>query len=263
MKTIIVAEKRETMQKLENMVNDIPKMELLGSFEDVFSALRFVEGNGVDLMILGVVVEKSDSIALKARLQKSNADMMLIYIAGGEEQTGDVISLHPITVLSEDFSKEDLRYAVKMAEVLYKQKSGKIYVRTFGHFDVFVEGQPIMFKSAKAKELLAFLVDRRGGTVTTDQMISVLWENRPNDEATQNLCSKLVKTLRKELQASGAEQMLVVSRGIRRVDTDTFQCDLYELLDGSKNVREQYIGEYLLDYSWSENRTALLDRFLH
>ncbi len=53
--------------------------------------------------------------------------------------------------------------------------------RTFGYFDLFVDERPVMFKSAKAKELLAVLVDRQGGTVTTDQIIGTLWEDRPND----------------------------------------------------------------------------------
>ena len=38
-----------------------------------------------------------------------------------------------------------------------------IFIRTFGYFDVFVDGVPILFRSEKAKELLALLVDRRGG----------------------------------------------------------------------------------------------------
>jgi hypothetical protein len=221
MKTIIVAESTDMMEKLGSMAGKLPEMELAGIFQDEFAAARFINTNKIDLVLFDA------------------------------------------TVFSQDFTGEDSDDAAKKADVSRKQNKRNIYVRTFGHFDVFVEGQPIMFKSAKAKELLAFLVDRRGGTVTTDQMISVLWENRPNDESTQNLCSKLVKTLRNELQASGAEEMLVVSRGNRRVDTDTFRCDLYEFLDGSEKVRNQYMGEYLLDYSWSETRTALLDRFLH
>jgi two-component SAPR family response regulator len=262
MNTIMIAEDFRVIHTLESTAKEILEMELLGSFCDEYSALQYVMEHKVDLVIVNKVMGTKEGGMFRSQLKKTNPDMVLIYIASGEEQTRDVTCLRPITVLPKDFSKEELDSAVKTAYLFLKQGKRKIYARTFGHFDVFVDGKPIMFKSAKAKELLAFLIDRRGGTVTTDQMINALWEDRPNDESTQNLCSKLVRTLQKELQASHAEEMLVVTRGNRHVDTDTFRCDLYEMLDGSERVREQYMGEYLLDYSWSETRTALLDRFL-
>lgn len=48
---------------------------------------------------------------------------------------------------------------------MYSKEAGKmqfpevrnahIFIRTFGYFDVFVDGVPILFRSEKAKELLA------------------------------------------------------------------------------------------------------------
>ena len=175
----------------------------------------------------------------------------------------NLIRLHPVAVMEVPFREGEIRYVVESAYLLSKRKRKRIYARTFGHFDVFVDGKPIMFKSAKAKEFLAFLIDRRGGTVTTDQMINVLWEDRPNDESTQNLCCKLVKKLQRELRAAGAEEMLVVARGSRSVNVESFQCDMYELLDGNQKIKARYMGNYLLDYSWSESQTALLDHILH
>ena len=55
--------------------------------------------------------------------------------------------------------------------------------------------------------------------------------------------------------------MLISFRGNKRVDSQFFDCDLYDLLEGKKESKEHYIGEYLLDYSWAENRTAQLDKF--
>lgn len=52
----------------------------------------------------------------------------------------------------------------------------RIFIRTFGYFDVFVNGSPILFRSEKAKELLALLVDRRGGYVSSSEAISILWK---------------------------------------------------------------------------------------
>ena len=54
-----------------------------------------------------------------------------------------------------------------------------------------------MFKSAKAKELLALLIDRQGGTVTTDQVIGTLWEDRPMIFRHKTYVAKYVRLWRK------------------------------------------------------------------
>lgn len=127
---------------------------------------------------------------------------------------------------------------------------------------IVVDDEPIMFKSHKAKELLALLVDRRGGTVTTDQIIGTLWEERPNDQYTQNLCSKIGKTLEKELKENNIEHILVSARGIKRVNTSEFRCDFYDLVDGDEKAAEKFFGEYMLEYSWAEERMALLSKYI-
>ena len=52
-----------------------------------------------------------------------------------------------------------------------------VSIRTFGYFDVFVGDTPIVFRNKKSKELLALLVDRKGGYVTSEEAISFLWED--------------------------------------------------------------------------------------
>lgn len=55
----------------------------------------------------------------------------------------------------------------RMYSELTKMEGKRIVIRTFGYFDIFVDGETIPFSCKKAKELLALLVDRRGGFVTT------------------------------------------------------------------------------------------------
>lgn len=262
MKTILVNNDASTSHAFLHQVETIQDLEIEGNFQSGFDALRYMEMHQVELAILDVQMEDMDGISLGYELRKRNSEILLIYIAENDKYAMDALQLHVAAYIVKPYLERDLQYAVETARLLSRRKKKRIFARTFGYFDIFVDGKPIMFKSAKAKELLAFLIDRRGGIVTTDQMINALWEDRPNDELTQNLCSKLVKTLKKELKAYEADDILVVARGNRRVDTDLFECDLYDMLDGSQKVREQYMGEYMLDYSWSEGRNALLDRYL-
>lgn len=262
MKAIIVDTDETEIESLLYTAKNITELEIQEVFRSASGAIEYAASHPVDVAVLNTYLPKINGILLGHELRKSNPEILLIYIIEDEKGALEAIRTHAAGYLTKPFSKEEMQYAVETARLLSRRRKKRIFARTFGYFDVFVDGKPIMFKSAKAKELLAYLIDRRGGTVTTDQMISALWEDRPNDEATQNLCSKLVKTLQKELKANEAGDMLVVARGNRRVDTETFECDLYNMLDGSLKGRDQYMGEYLLDYSWSENRTALLNRYI-
>ena len=53
----------------------------------------------------------------------------------------------------------------------------KVYIQTFYGFDVFVNGRVIYFPSKKSKELLAILINQRGGSVSLAQVVHILYEN--------------------------------------------------------------------------------------
>lgn len=262
MKTIFVDDEKDAISVFEHMVKKIPNIDMVGYFDDGMKAVAFAQQNHVDLAILDVQLREMDGILLGSHLREINPDILLIYITGFESYAMDAIRLHAAGYLLKPYSSEQLEYAIETARLLSKRPKRKIYIKTFGHFDVFVDGEPIMFRSGKAKELLALLVDRQGGTVNTDQVIGTLWENRPNDEATQNLCSKVSRNLVKELKAYGAEEVLISSRGIRRVNKEIFECDLYNLLMGDPQAKREFAGEYMLEYSWAENRMGQLLKYL-
>lgn len=261
MKTIFVDDERGAKEVFEFEAENLSEFELVGTFDSGKKALEYARKNPVELAILDIEIGDYDGIVLGSRLREINPDILIIYITGHEEYAMDAIKLHAAAYLLKPYTSEELYYAAETARLLSRRRRKRIYAKTFGHFDLFVDGKPIMFRSGKAKELLALLIDRQGGTVNTDQIICALWEDRPNDEATQNLCSKVAKGLLKELKENNAEGILITNRGVRRVDTEVFDCDLYDLLEGDVHIQKQFTGEYMLDYSWAEERMAQLERF--
>ena len=131
-------------------------------------------------------------------------------------------------------------------------------MRTFGYFDVFVDGQAVTFKHKKAKELLALLIDRRGGTLTIDEAISCLWENETSNKQTQARYRKAAMQLHKTLEHYGISYILEYSRGVRRIKTEYLECDLYDYLAGREDNFVPFHGNYLLNYSWGETTYSWL-----
>ena len=76
---------------------------------------------------------------------------------------------------------------------------------TFGNFELFVDGRPITFKQAKCKELLAYLVDRRGSGVARAEAFAILWEDRLYDRPMQKQLDVIIRSLRDTLKEAGAD----------------------------------------------------------
>ncbi len=262
LKTIIVDDDPVMGEYTDKELQDIPQIEILSHFENPKEALGYAGKNQIELAILDIEMPQMNGIELSKQLRTINPDMAVIFLTAYEEFAMEAIKNRATAYVLKPYSMDEMSYAIETAVLLSKRNERKIYARTFGNFDLFVDGQAVMFKSAKAKELLAFLVDRQGGTVNTGQIIATLWEDRPNDEATQSLCSKITKTLQEELNHYGIGDILVQSRGVKRVDCDKFDCDLYELLNGKEGASKKYLGEYMSEYGWAEERAAILQKYL-
>jgi hypothetical protein len=132
----------------------------------------------------------------------------------------------------------------------------KIFARTFGHFDLFVDGKPITFSSAKEKELMALLIDRNGGTLSTSEAVSYLWEDEAADDRVSTRYRKLAMGLKKTLESYGIGYILITQKGVRSVDVTALECDYYGLLAGDEKYRKSFHNAYMSDYSWSEETLA-------
>lgn len=264
MKTIIVDDNSIIIEYTDKELQTMPQIELVASFKNPKEALDYATRNSIELAILDINMPDMNGIELLKRLRLINPDMAVIFLTADENYAMDAYRNRATGyVIKEDSSyAEDLSYAIETAKLVSKRNERRIFARTFGNFDLFVNGEAIMFKSAKAKELLALLVDRQGGTVNTGQIIATLWEDRPNDEATQSLCSKIAKTLQEELDQHGIGDILVQSRGVKRVDIEKFDCDLYAFLNGDEYAMKSYLGEYMSEYGWAEERAAILQKYL-
>ena len=148
---------------------------------------------------------------------------------------------------------------IKRAKLLSGRFRKRIFIRTFGSFDVFLDGRPVYFRAAKAKELLALMVDKRGAILTSQEALSRIWEGRSYDSNSASVYRVNMKKLKDILKEEGLEEILVDDnkRG-KYLDTTKFDCDLYDFLDGDRKAINSFSGEYMSEYSWAEPRTGYL-----
>jgi len=122
------------------------------------------------------VVSLADERGLKndyhVKFFSSQSNNEVFSVVLSQESIDKTSIINPIAA-SNDAMKPD-KAASADNGMFIPGKNSRIWIRTFGNFDVFVAGVPIRFTSAKAKELLAVLVDRRGGSLTAEEAIAYL-----------------------------------------------------------------------------------------
>ena len=173
----------------------------------------------------------------------------------------DAFRLHASGYLLKPVSTE--RLAAEVDYAMAGRQPGlprrNIIVRTFGEFDVLVDGRPVVFSRARAKELLAYLIDRQGGFVTRANVFAALWEDRLYDRSMQKQLDVVIRSLRTTLEEYGIGDIVEVNRGSLRVVPERLDCDLYRFFKGEIGAVDAYRGEYMSAYSWASLTESYMD----
>lgn len=262
MRTIIVDDEILAIERFCQISREIEQVTIVGTFEEPDQALEFAAREKVDLAVLDIEMPETGGIKLGEKLQKINPGIVLIFITGYEQYALKAYRIHAAAYLLKPYSLDEVKYAISTAELLSKRQQRDIFIRTFGKFDVFVDGEPVFFKSAKAKELLALLVDAKGSTTTSGYAISMLWEDKPFDENSQSLYYKASKSLDRTLKDWGISSVIIKTRYERCVNRKEFRCDYYQLLEGKEEQARGFQGEYMSQYTWAEETLASILKFL-
>ena len=138
--------------------------------------------------------------------------------------------------------------------------NGRIRAQTFGNFEIFVDDKPLHFSLSKTKELLAYLVDRRGAAVNTGELCAILWEQRPDSLSVRSHLRTLISDLSRTLSLAGTGDILIKRRNSFAVDCEKLDCDLYGFLRQEPDAINTYMGQYMMQYTWAEMTLGELER---
>jgi hypothetical protein len=151
----------------------------------------------------------------------------------------------------------DVADLLERVRLLSKRQRKKVQFRTFGRFDLFIDEQPVQFSNAKAKELLAICVDRKGGIVKMEEAIDKLWENSPMSENVKAKYRKAVAYLNALFTEYKLPNIFISGYGSCYIAKEKVACDYYEFLESSD--KPLFFGQYMHEYSWAEDTAAMLN----
>lgn len=257
MKIIVVDDEKIALDGMVSAIKKAVPDSEIHKFSKSEDAARFAENNKFEIAFLDIEMRGMNGIELAEILKKNNPSVNIIFATGYNTYSIDAFRLHASGYITKPVTAEKIS-----EEMLYLRSPvectavKKLKVQCFGNFEIFHEGKPLKFSRSKTKELFAYLVDRKGASVNTEQICAVLWDGRDDTPRLRNQVRNLVCDLRSTLKAVGSDDVFVASRNSFSVDTELIDCDYYRFLDGENEVI--YSGEYMSQYSWAEMRLGSL-----
>ena len=263
MTAICVDDEPLVLQLTLSLFRDLPGFQEVEGFAGPLEALDWLENHTPDIALLDIDMPGMNGLELARRIRDMHPDTAIIFLTGYSEYALDAFQLHASGYLMKPINREKLASEVEYAlSGRNRGKASNVFAKTFGNFDLLVDGRPLVFKRSKSKELLAYLVDRHGGNVSRPEAFAVLWEDTFYDRAMQKQMDVVIRSLRSTLEEAGVGEIFEIQSGWMRILPERMDSDLFRFLDGNRETIQEYRGEYMSAYSWASQTEAYLDRIL-
>jgi two-component SAPR family response regulator len=263
MTAICVDDEPLVLQLTLSLFRDLPGFQEVEGFAGPLEALDWLENHTPDIALLDIDMPGMNGLELARRIRDMHPDTAVIFLTGYSEYALDAFQLHASGYLMKPINREKLASEVEYAlSGRNRVKASNVFAKTFGNFDLLVDGRPLVFKRSKSKELLAYLVDRHGGNVSRPEAFAVLWEDTFYDRAMQKQMDVVIRSLRSTLEEAGVGEIFEIQSGWMRILPERMDSDLFRFLDGNREAIQEYRGEYMSAYSWASQTEAYLDRIL-
>lgn len=231
-----------------------PSAEVRG-FSRSAELLSAMEERPCDVVFLDVEMPGLSGVALAKRLKAIHPKVNVIFATGYDQYKGAAMDLRASGYLMKPVTAEDVRTELDNLRHPVPAGAGKrVRFRTFGNFEVFIDGHNVSFRYDKTLELLAYLVDARE-LCTNEQIINTLW----GGELTDSYFRMLRKDLLDAFRAEDCEDVFLRQRRRIGVDAERVDCDFYDWLRGDPAAINAYWGEYMSRYAWAERTRARLN----
>lgn len=279
-RAIIVDDEQPSVDKTARLLGDSGIVDVRGRFTNPLEALEFLKKTRVDAAFLDIEMPGMDGLELSNHVLDLQGGIAVVFVTAFHEYAVEAFRLNALDYLLKPVSKERLKETL---DRIVEEKNVQVHpaplqVYCFGKFKVVAGAGEVKFRTGKAEELLAFLIDRRGAAVSRSEIIDRMWGEYDGDRAVAHFNTTL-HYVKKALLRCGVEAPVEHVRGAYRLEPAGIDCDFHRSMSfvsaaaGVNDVSIQeyeetaalYTGDYLAgnEFQWAErNRVALKEQYV-
>ncbi len=250
MRTIVVDDEPWMLRRFAMECENIPDLQLLGSFRSPLKALEFARENRVELAFLDMEMPELNGLQLAGKLREILPGIIIIFVSAYEGYMAEAFRTKTADYyIMKPYTADDIEGAVDRARLLSGRLRKQISVRTFGAFALFVNEVPVEFPDEQTKELLALLVERHGAAIPQSEACVTLLGSDTEENAIE--LRRILRRLQDTLKAAKLDGVIEQNEQGLFLHTDIMDCDLFQYLDGDLQTMRWFSGAYMEGYSWA------------
>ena len=252
--TISVDDQPMVSDEIVKIMGEIDPTGTHSGYSDINQALEYVKEAKPDVAWLDIEMPGMSGLELSMEIKKLSPLTNIVFVTGHEKFAYQSFQLHASGFVLKPITKEALmRELDNLRNPVEIKRTGLIRVQCFGNFEVFdKDDHPIKFKRSRSKEIFAYLIDRRGALCSVGELCGIIFEDREEDRNLKKQMRVFLASLREDLAQAGAEKVLVKGWNAYGVDCSLIDCDYIDYLKGDSVAINSFMGEYMIQYSWSE-----------
>lgn len=275
MTVVAVDDEEISLMCLEAVLDSMDDVDKVLTFSNAEDTIDYFKTGKADAAFLDIQLYLSggtlNGLMLAAKIKELCPECHVVFVTSCPEYAVDAFKLHVsgyiVKPVTREAARKELDYIImeKRAAsnargfVEEKEEEPKVRVQCFGNFEVFWKNKPVVFQLSKAKEPFAYLVHRKGASVSMAELAAVLFEDKEDGLSVQSQIRNLVASMRKTFSSLGCPDLFNKSRGYISVKTDLIDCDYYSFMNGDSDAINEYSGEYMAQYSWAEFTVGYLE----
>lgn len=259
MRALCVDDEAILLRALTSVVEQSSDIESVASFSKGSAAIEYAKENPIDIAFLDIEIHQMNGIELATELKKINPKLYVIFCTGYESYALDAFKIHANGYLTKPIYAEDVQEQIDNIKALIGASDNKLVVKCFGNFEIYYNDKPLDFKRSKSKELLAYLIDREGATVSAGQIAVALWENELDDKKIKNNLYQAYHSLKSVLEEIGFADILIKTSNGYAINTKLIECDYYKYLSKEISLDDLPQTDYMYQYSWAEETNARIN----
>ena len=275
MRIFVLDDEPIALRVSKKIVQEVMPDSQITGFGNADQVFTYVEETGMkpDVVFSDIEMPGMSGLEFAVHFKKRCPNAVIIFVTAYSQYALEAFRLHVhgyiLKPLTADRVREELEHALEernnqqqeqedlSPESDLKQRQRSIQehlkIQCFGDFEVYWKNMPLMFGRRQTKELLAFLVDRRGEACTPEEIAQALWKDNVDDPAGLSAQVRiLLKDLNRVLDTIGREDIIISRGGKIAIRKDAIDCDYYRMLAGDMDAVNDYQGEYMDQYSWAE-----------
>lgn len=258
MKILAVDDERHALELLEQAISTAVPDSIVQCVRTSSDAIEYARRNEVDVAFLDIRIDEKNGLQVAKQLKEIRKETNVIFVTGYSEYMGEALQMHVSGYVEKPVTSEDVATELENLRHPVQRTEKGVRIQCFGNFEVFVNDKPVEFRRAKSKEILAYLVDRRGAGVRNKELAAILWEDSAYTRTVQSYLQTLLVEMMRALNEAGAADIIIKQYNSYAIDTTKVNCDFYRFNAWDAEAVNSYYGEYMANYSWGEATLGVL-----